>query len=175
VLEGHELIGASCIHLGDESGFVAKGAKGATDTKGSERRMAKEQTRLKLCKRAAFVKPAARRLLQEMAVVPWHVMAAVHQGGMGRDGTAHITLRTTRVYHLRLGRSGCIFDITFVAGESVQRLSGKPALGAARSMKHPADLVGADSQQAGDLVLGLLVLPAGLDRLAGSGDAGGGD
>jgi hypothetical protein len=68
--------------------------------------------------------PGARRLLHEMASVPWQVLAAVHQGGVGGDGTAHITLRATRAYHLRLDHSGCIFDITFVTHEDVQRLSG---------------------------------------------------
>ncbi|MEZ5040226.1 MAG: hypothetical protein R2828_10045 [Saprospiraceae bacterium] len=64
------------------------------------------------------VKYHARALLKRMATVRWAILAGRHiygRGGGGRapDGTWHYTIYVgRRRYHLRLNKSGHIFDIT---------------------------------------------------------------
>jgi hypothetical protein len=70
--------------------------------------------------------PGARPLLREMARRGWTVTAAIHPGGFGGDATPHVTVIVRRTqYHLRLDRSGSVFDITYMGAQGVQRLSGK--------------------------------------------------
>jgi hypothetical protein len=69
--------------------------------------------------------PGARDLLREMALRDWVVTAAAHPGGFGGDPTPHVTVIVNRrQYHLRLDRSGSVFDITFMDGQGPQRPSG---------------------------------------------------
>jgi len=65
----------------------------------------------------------ARALLRIMRDTRWHVVAAVHTSEA--DSTRHLTIeaRKTR-YHLRLDGRGCIFDITVMDGDNVERPAG---------------------------------------------------
>lgn len=65
----------------------------------------------------------ARALLRMMSHTRWQVVAAVHTNE--RDLTRHLTIEIRRTrYHLRLDRRGCIFDITILDGDNIQRPSG---------------------------------------------------
>jgi len=68
--------------------------------------------------RHAAVKMNARALLEKMEDRPWVLGAGAHRGGTGgkdreADQTQHITLSVANAtYHLRLDKSGHIFEIT---------------------------------------------------------------
>jgi hypothetical protein len=65
----------------------------------------------------------ARALLRIMRDRRWHVSAAVHTNE--DDSTPHLTVAVRGVgYHLRLDGRGCIFDITMMDGDGVERPSG---------------------------------------------------
>jgi hypothetical protein len=66
----------------------------------------------------------ARILIRKMSEVEWTLIRGVHSSPS--DPTPHVTIDIRgRRYHLRVDASDCIFDITFVAGKQLQRLTGR--------------------------------------------------
>ncbi len=74
--------------------------------------------------------PGARKLLRDMAGLPWRVIAPAHPSP--DDQTPHITIRVHALdYHLRLDGQGCIFDITATKknGQRLRPAGSKPWVG----------------------------------------------
>jgi hypothetical protein len=75
-------------------------------------------------KTSPAAQPGARRLLQQMAAGPWLVIRGLHRSP--NDGTPHVTVEVAgKRFHLRLDGNRCVFDITRVVNDEVQRPAGR--------------------------------------------------